>query len=168
MSYASGAQDEAIRTEVERRGGRFVPAPVPTVVGETGAKERVYYASREISPALANRIKESLYRASREMQIVLPDFNATHVWLQSDLSAADQQHLPRLFQLAQEAPSLAALHRAVNLAKLAGAETLPCYIVMEAGTIVRALDPTHVRENSLTALRQAVIEALTPDSPPRS
>lgn len=168
VCHASEAQDVAIRAEVERRGGRFVPAPVPTVAAETGAKERVYYASRDISQPLSQRIKESLYRASQELQIVLPDFNATHVWLQSDLSAADQQHLPRLFQMAQEPASLAALRRAVNLVQLAGVESVPCYIVMEAGTVVRALDPTHVREGSLTALRQAVIDALSSDSSTKS
>jgi hypothetical protein len=159
-SYASQGQDVVIRAEVVRHGGRFVFAPVPTVEGEDGAKERVFYASRGISEEFSVRIAASLYRASQEMRIMLPDLNAVHVWLQRDLDEASQRHLPRLTQLAQEAEATAALRRAFNLVRLAGVESVPSYIILEAGVVIRAIDLSHTRDGSVTALRQLVLDAL--------
>ena len=154
--YAAEAQDRAIEAVVAQGNGRFVRAPLPSLEGDTGDKDRVYYAARDISPRMTEDVKVSLYKAFHEMRISLNDLMSTYNWLEQDLAHVDTTVLRNLVQRAQEPAAAAAFKRAVTLAKQAGVDRVPSYIVLVDSEVVATLDPS-LFPQGLAALREAVI-----------
>lgn len=156
---AAEAQDKPISQAVESNGGKFVWAPLPTGDELSGAKELVYYASRELGPDMAETVKNSLYRGVQDMVIPLADFLQVYVWMQQDVAAQEPQ-FKALFDAAQAAPARKSLSRAAALATEAGVSSLPAYIVLVDGQVATVVDPSNVSGGSLTALREEVISRI--------
>lgn len=165
VCYAAESQDTVIARALQPLRGRFVWAPIPTSADESGDKERVYYASREVSERFSERVKQSLYKAIQERGLQLPDLARTASWLMQDLS----DELPvvtRLLQGMQPNTGRDALVRAFNLVDMAGAQRVPTYVVIRNGAIDSTFDPNNVPGGTLTLLRDAVINRIqTLDKP---
>lgn len=155
---AAEAQDPAIERAVRELGGRFVFAPVPTEEeGSSGAKEQVYYASRDLDANTAAAIKSSLYKGAQDMGVPLTDYLQVYTWLSQDLPQLEPKFVT-LFDKAQAPAAKTALQRAVRIASQAGVSALPGYVIMVDGQVTTLLDPQSVPGNSLLKLRDEVIE----------
>jgi protein-disulfide isomerase len=154
---AAEAQDPAIERAVRDTGGRFVFAPVPTEEeASSGAKERVYYAARDLDANTAAAIKSSLYKGAQDMGVPLTDYLQVYTWLSQDLPQLDPKFVP-LFDKAQAPAAGSALARAARLASQAGVSALPGYVILVDGQVTALLDPQSVPGNSLLKLRDEVI-----------
>ena len=154
---AAEAHDPAIERAVQDYGGRFVFAPLPTEAeNATGAKERVYYAARDIDASTASAVKYSLYKGAQDMGIQLTDYMQIYTWLSQDAPQLESKFEP-LFEKAQGDAASNALKRAVRLASQAGVGALPAYVILVDGQVTASLDPQAVPGNSLLTLRDEVI-----------
>jgi hypothetical protein len=154
---AAETHDSAIERAVVAQGGRFVYAPVPTEPeNASGAKERVYYASREFDANTAAAVKYSLYKGAQDMGIQLTDYMKTYTWLSQDVPQLEPK-FNQLFEKAQGDEALNSLKRAVRLASEAGVSALPGYVIVVDGRVTALLDPQSVPGNSLLTLRDEVI-----------
>lgn len=157
MCRAAEAHDPAIERAVQERGGHFVYAPLPTEAeNATGAKERVYYASRDIDATTSAAIKYSLYKGAQDMGIQLTDYIQIYTWLSQDVPQLEPK-FGALFEKAQGDAASKALKRAVRLASQAGVGALPAYVIVVDGQVTALLDPPSVPSNSLLTLRDEVI-----------
>ncbi|KWT98332.1 MULTISPECIES: hypothetical protein [unclassified Variovorax] len=154
---AAEAQDVAIESAVKAVGGSFVRGPVPVDPAESGAKERVYYAARGVSPAVADTIKNAIYRGAQDLSIPLGEENQVLVWLQQQLGDMPEKDLTALFEASRGPRGKGALSRAATLAVSVGVESLPAYVIVVDGRPVSSVDPTSVPGGSLTRLRDEVI-----------
>ena len=160
---ASEAQDKLISNAAIRTGGRFVRAPIAVGEGETGWRERTYYAARDLAPALGETVKQSIYRGLQEADVALNDVTQLYYWFLQDIPK-EEQHFDKLFERAKGKESEAALNRAVQLVENSGAQILPSYVLLTAGRIQATLDTSTSKNTSLSSLREdtiARIEALT-------
>jgi hypothetical protein len=149
--------DFAIERAVQEHGGRFVFAPLPTEAeNATGAKERVYYASRDLDASTASAVKASLYKGAQDMGIQLTDYMQIYTWLSQDVPQLEPK-FGALFEKAQGDAASNALKRAVRLASQAGVSNLPGYVIIVDGQVTALLDPQSVPGNSLLTLRDEVI-----------
>lgn len=154
---AAEAHDTAIAQAVAEAGGRFVFAPVPTDPDAVaGARERVYYAARDLAPELERSVKFSLYKGSQDMSVPLNDYLQVYTWLSSDLPELEPR-FNAIFQRAQENAAGASLARAARLASAAGVSSLPGYVLLVNGQVAALLDPSAVPGENLIALRDEVI-----------
>jgi protein-disulfide isomerase len=154
---ASENLDAPIRSAVEGQGGRFIVAPLPR--GNNEARERFYYALRELGPEIETQVRRSLYRGAQDLGYPLSDAPQTLDWLQNDLasSAIDWK---RFLDAVNGGETAAAVERAVQLAVRAGLQVVPAYVLVQNNKILTTLDPKSVQGGELPALREAVLEAL--------
>lgn len=160
---AAESQDRLIAAAAGRTRGRFVRAPIPVGEGETGWRERTYYAARDMEPALGEAVKQSIYRGLQDADVALNDVTQLYYWFLQDIPN-QEQHFDKLFELAKGKESEAALRRAVQLVQNSGAQLLPSYVLLTAGRIQTTLDTSTSKTTSLSSLREdtiARIEALT-------
>lgn len=156
----SEVHDKSIAHAVREGGGRFVWAPVPTHPDDTvGAKERVYYAARDIDQALGEAVKQSLYKGTQDQGQQLFDYLPIYTWLSGDLPAYEKQ-LNKVFERARSDEALRAMQRAIKLALSAGVDAVPCYLLLRAGTVTANYDRTHPQAPTLSALRELVLGAV--------
>lgn len=156
---AAEAHDRLLVTEARKYGGKFVWAPVPDAANSLGARERVYYAARELGAGLDSRVKASLYKASQEAQVQLETYAQVYYWLEQDLPD-DYDRFPRLFETAQSSSAGDALKRAIRLTINAGVEVLPTYVILSDGQIATTVDKGSAGADSQAALRDAVLSAI--------
>jgi hypothetical protein len=157
---ASESLDNSIRDAVAATGGRFVPAPIPPDESTGGARERVYYAARDMDPNDEPAIRTSLFKGSQDMQMSLSDVPQTVAWLEDDIGAQVKLNGQQLQANAEGPAAQAALGKAARLVMTSGAQALPTYIVLRQGTIVGTLDVDTIQNKSLLNLRDAVITAI--------
>jgi len=151
------SHDPAIERVVRETGGKFVFAPLPTETeASSGAKERVYYAARDIDPVMAAAIKQSLYKGSQDMGVQLLDYLQVYTWLSQDLPQYEPK-FNQLFEKAQEQAAKGSLSRAATLATKAGVTALPGYVILVDGQVTALADPNSVPGNSILSLRDEVI-----------
>ncbi|KWU17809.1 thioredoxin domain-containing protein [Burkholderia cenocepacia] len=155
---AAEAQDKVIEDLVTSKGGRFVWAPLPTEASESGAKERVYYASRKVSRALSDKVKDAFYKGTQDQNVQLTEMPQVYAWLQTQLGDLTDAQLQSLFDAAQSDDAKRSLGRAAQIAVAAGANVTPTYVIFVDGKSVTSLDPNTVSGGSLSALRDAVID----------
>lgn len=156
---ASESQDRAISEAAQARGGRFVRAPIPDSPSSVGARERVYFAARDLDSAFEVRVRGSLYKASQDAQVVLDTYAQVYYWLEQDLPK-DYARLRQLFENAQGASAGMALERAIRLTVNSGVEVLPSYVVLADGRISATIDKSSSGSESYAALREAVVSAI--------
>lgn len=149
--------DPPVRAEVERSGGRFVVAPLPR--GRNNARERFYYALRELGPDLEVRVRMSMYRGAQDLGYPLADVPQTLDWLQSELTS-DPIDWPRMIEAVEGPEPHAAVDRAVALAVRGGVQVVPAYALVRGSRVITTLDPKSVPNGELSALREAVLNAL--------
>lgn len=173
MSFSCGfclaaeAHDPAIENAVKTAGGKFVRAPVPVLEEDTGAREMLYYASREMGPEFANRVKVSLYKGAQDAEVSLYNFMQVYAWVTQDLSA-DEPKFQELFKRAQSKEGKDALARAARLASAAGVSSLPSYVIMVNGSIKAVLDNSSEAGSSMANLRNNVISKIESLSKPNA
>ena len=155
---AAESQDRVIEDLVTSKGGRFVWAPIPTDASESGAKERVYYASRTVSRALSDKVKDAFYKGMQDQNVQLAEMPQVYAWLQTQLGDLTDAQLQALFDKAQGDDAKRSLGRAAQIAVTAGANVTPTYVIFVDGKSVTSLDPNTVSGGSLSALRDAVID----------
>lgn len=154
---ASETQDSFIEQSVKLKGGKFVRAPLPSMENDMGDKDKYYYASRRMGDNIAVKVHQSLYKASQELNISMPDMTSVYVWLQQDLGdELGPKNLNALAQYAQDNITNAAYTRAVNLAKAAGVDAIPAYIILKNNQLVTTID-AEMYPQGLSSLREAVI-----------
>lgn len=153
---AAESQDPAIARVVQGLGGRFVWAPVPVGEDANGSKERVYYAARDLSSEIGNRIKQSLYKGIQDMGISLNDYMPIYTWLQQDVPDLEPR-FDELFRQAQSATNERALGRAVVLANTAGVQMLPGYIILLNGQVESLVDPSSTASGTVLAMRDELV-----------
>jgi len=155
---AAESQDRVIEDAVTSKGGHFVWAPIPTDASESGAKERVYYASRKVSRAFSDKVKDALYKGIQDMSVQMGAMPQVYAWLQGQLPDATDAQLQSLFDDAQGDDAKQSLARAARIAITAGVNVTPTYVIFVDGRSVASLDPNTVNGGSLSALRDAVID----------
>ena len=156
---ASEAQDRYIESRLETVGGRLLWAPVPTIAGNTGERERVYYAARAEGRVIESRVRASLYKAVQDMGLSLPDLTSVYTWLQSDLPDLEGK-LDSLFDRAASNESKNALARALRLGMTAGISSLPSYLLVANSTVLTLVDPSSATNGNILALRDSVVSAI--------
>lgn len=156
ICLSAEAQDKAIAKAATDSGGRFVRAPIPVTVADTGAREKLYYAARDMDPALGEAVKQSLYRGLQETEVPLNDLLQVYYWLLQDIPQHEGK-FNLLFERAQGAEAADALKRAELLVANSGAQFLPTYVLLTGGKIRAALDTRTSPNPALTSLRDAVI-----------
>lgn len=154
---AAEGQDPVMAQTVQGVGGKFVHAPLPTGENDTGARERVYYAARDLDPALGAAVKTSLYKGMQDMSVPLTDYMQVYTWLAQDIPQYEPQ-FGALFQKAQEPAAGTSLSRAARLASSAGVSALPGYVVLVDGQVAALVDSESINSSSMSALREAVLE----------
>lgn len=160
----SEVHDIAISRMVQEHGGRFVWAPVPTHPEDfVGAKERVYYAARDMDARLGEAVKQSLYKGTQDQGQLLFDYMPLYTWLSGDLPQFDSK-MTELFEKAKGAAAQGAMQRAIRLALAAGVSAVPCYLLLRDGKVVASYDRVHPQAPTLSALRELVIEAVGRES----
>lgn len=170
--YAYEAQDPVLARKVVSLGGKFVRAPIVSLKEDTGAKARIYYASRKWGQTYSDKISSSLYKGAQGNGLSLTDYPQAYTWLEQDLvqTSQDSTQLQALITEAQTAESSAAFQRALTLAYNAGVDALPAYlIVSSSGEIVATFTPETtpggpipVREAILAKLAQLSTTTPTP------
>ena len=161
------AQNKAIARAAIESGGRFVRAPIPVTAADTGAREKLYYAARDMDPALGEAVKQSLYRGLQETEVPLNDLLQLYYWLLQDIPEHESK-FNLLFERAQGVEAAEALKRAERLVVNSGAQFLPTYVLLTGGKIRAALDTRTSPNPALTSLRDAVIsnvESLSKNTP---
>ena len=155
---ASEAIDAVVGAAVTNTGGKYVPAPVPTVDGRTGYLEKVYYAGRDISPQFAESLKKSFYKAVQTKGLALDSEQAVLVWLQADLPA-EEKNFDRLFAGARAEKSTQSLMKTLNIVQQVGAVDTPTYVLLVKGEI---RDTITVAENkgSVVATRSVLLNKI--------
>ena len=156
---ASETLDNSIRQTVAATGGHFVPAPMPP--DESTARERVYYAARDMGgPDSEPIIRASLFKGAQDMQMSLTDVPQTVAWLQDDIGSRVNLNWSQLQEAANGSAAQASLGKAARLVVSSGAQALPTYILLKQGAIVGTLDPDSIPNKSLLNLREAVVTAV--------
>lgn len=157
---ASEAIDPILSTEVRRRGGQFVWAPIPVAESDfLGVKERVYYASRTLDSELSLRVKESMYKASQDVLVPLTTFAQAHSWLTQDL-LLDSETAQKIINQAQTPEGLVPLRRAFLLVKEGGISAVPSYLLIKNGKILKSFDMTQSNIKSFSDLRDSILAEL--------
>lgn len=157
---ASEAQDHLIERAATATGGRFIRGPVPSLLTETGEKEQVYYASRNISKEFSERLVDLFYKGQQDLSIPLDNITQVYVYLQQQLENMDDFQLNALFSAAQQPEAKTALTRAASLAYRMGVEDVPSYILVVAGQPAIVHAPNTIGSSSLSALREEVIKSI--------
>lgn len=152
---AAEGGDKTTELAAKATGGRFVRAPVPSLPEDTGARERLYYSARDMSPDFGERVKGSLYRGAQEAQVPMFNFMQVYTWITEDL-AADEPRFTELFKKAQDVSSSGSLSRAVGLAINAGVTSLPTYILLVNGQIKGVVDTSATSSSSAATWRAAL------------
>lgn len=155
---ASELLDAPIRAAVTQRGGRFVVAPLPPGLEE--ARERFYYALRDLGPEIEAEVRMSLYRGAQDLNYPLSDVAQTLDWLRSDMPSAESIDWIRVLEDVNGFKAGAAVERAVDLAIRAGVQIVPVYVLVQGNRILATIDTTSVPGGQLSGLREAVLQAL--------
>jgi protein-disulfide isomerase len=157
--YSSESHDERISSAVRAQGGRFVSAPVPTHPEDTGERERVYYAARDISEEFGKKVKAALYRGTQGNGIEMHTFSQTLSWLSQNIGEGLSEQLAQLNQRAYSPEAEAALARAARLAVNAGVDQLPSYILLDGAAILEVVSNPG-NSTSMATVRDSVLAAL--------
>lgn len=133
--------DSLVQQAVERTGGKISVAPVDTSEGQTYLKERVYFAARALGDEAAARMRKAMFYATQDHGLTFSSLDSINTWLSVNaadwLSDSDRQALLR--ESAASATD-AALGRAIRLAKSAGVDVLPAYVVLQGGEVKAVYD----------------------------
>lgn len=160
----SEVHDATISRVVGEYGGRFVWAPIPTHPEDfSGAKERLYYAARDIDARLGDAVKNSLYKGTQDQGQVLFDYMPLYAWLTGDLPQFESK-MAELFEKAKAPAALGAMQRAIRLALSAGVDAVPNYLLIRDGQVIASYDRVHPQAPTLSALRELVVEAVRRES----
>lgn len=156
---ATESIDVPIQAAVSATKGKFVFAPLPM---DTDYAGRAYYAAREVSQSLADKVKDSLFRGQQDMGFDMNEPIRVAVWLQQDLgSLMESFNMTSLIDAMQSRPVREALSRAGQLASAAGVTNTPSYAFIKGGKLVAMVDPQGVTPTgSVAALRDKVLQTL--------
>jgi hypothetical protein len=158
VCYQSETLDPPIRQAVVQQGGRFIVAPLPRV--ESQARERFYYALRDLGPQVEQKTRDSLFRGSQDLSYPLSDAPQVLDYLSQDLANLNLDWNAIVTEV-NATPSGEAVQRAINLAFKAGAQITPTYIFVRDGVVLSTFDINSSGTNtSLSALRETVLAAL--------
>jgi hypothetical protein len=157
---ASESLDNSIRDAVSATGGHFVPAPIPPDNSTGGARERVYYAARDMDPNHEPVIRASMFKGAQDMQMSLSDVPQTVAWLEDDIGTQVNLDGTQLQANAEGQAAQISLGKAARLVISSGAQALPTYIILKQGSIVGTLDVDSIQNKSLLNLRDAVVTAI--------
>lgn len=156
------AFDATIEREVRAVGGRFIPAPLPT---GSAARERIYYAARDMAPQVEKALRVSLYKGTQDAGLPLADDVQVMVWLQTDLGSQLNVDWTKVIEKANEGEAHAAIGRAARLALSATVSDTPTYIFIKDGDIVETVDPPKA-QGGTGALREMVLSRIRALSKP--
>lgn len=160
VCYASESQDPVIKQAVEDLGGKYIKAPVVSVMEDSGAMAKTYYASRKFAPGIAAKVNDSFFKATQVMGIQANDMSQAYAWLQQDLfSVLDEKTLNSLMAAADGPEANASFSRALVIAKTAGVNSIPAYVFMRNGRFVASIDPA-IAPGGPSVLREAVLKKL--------
>jgi hypothetical protein len=149
VCYASENLDQPIRQAILDKGGRFLVAPLPRV--ETQVRERFYYTLRDTYP--------DLFKGTQDLNYPLTEISDTMDWLSQDVN--DSRIDWDKIAVAVQAPEAGEpIKRAIALAYKAGAQLTPTYVLVRDGNVISTFDINSASNPSLSALRQAVLDAL--------
>lgn len=133
--------DSLIEQAVEKTGGKLSVAPVDTSEGQTYLKERVYFAARGLGDDVAGRMRKAMFYATQDHGLTFSNLDSISTWL--SVNAADWLNDSARQTLLREAAGSttdAALGRAVRLAKSAGVDVLPAYVILQNGEVKAVYD----------------------------
>jgi protein-disulfide isomerase len=160
--YQSETLDPPIRRAVREQGGKFVIAPIPRP--ETDSRERFYYALRDLGPEIEEKARQSLFKGSQDLNYPLADTPQVLDWLSQDL-ATEGIDWDAIVATVNGEHGGDAVTRAIDLAAKAGAQVTPTYVLVRDGVVLSMFDVNTVPNTNLSALREAVLNALKPAVP---
>ena len=164
VCLASESLDEPLRQATRAGGGQFVIAPLPRV--SSNARERFYYAVRDLQPDLEARARASLFRGAQELGYPLSDDTETLDWLRQDLGEEAADWI-RITTAASAATATDPITRSLRLVVKSGAQLTPTYILIRNGAVLASFDTSLVPGGSLSALRDAVLNGLQTAKTPK-
>jgi hypothetical protein len=157
VCLASDSLDGPIQAAVESHGGRFVTAPLPRV--ETDARERLYYALRDVSPRVEFKTREALFKGSQELSYPLAELADTLDFLRQEVGE-DATDWDRVVTIAQSPSGREPINRAIRLVANSGAQVTPTYVLVREGSVLGTYDVNSVPNTNLSSLREAVLGAI--------
>lgn len=154
--YSAESFDPYLENVAKSKGGKFVYAPVPSFETDTGLKEQVYYAGRDLDKNIGPAIKKSLYKGAIDMGISLNTPVQIYTWLVRD-SGIDESVLTSVLNKAEEPAAKQSLARAVGLAVSGNVTSLPTYIILKDGRIAAVVDSSTSTKGSVSSIKDEVI-----------
>lgn len=163
VSRASEHLDARIQEELRRYGGKFVFSPFPAEADakddNSGARERVYFASRAFGPFAEQKIRTSLFKGVQDMGLPLNDYMQVFTWLSRDVPELSTKYAD-IFRQAQEDKARESLSKTAYLAQMSGASALPGYIILVNGEVKTVIGPDDVPGGALPKVRDLVISTI--------
>lgn len=160
VCYSTEGTDLIIAKKVASYGGKYVKAPITSLQTDDGSMAKTYYAARKFPGNLASKVNDSFFKASQVMGLQLLDSPQVFAWLQQDLyQDLDEKSLNALMTSAGSAEATASFVRALHIAKAAGVNAIPSYVIMKDGEVVTSVDPS-VAPGGPSALRDALFKKL--------
>lgn len=133
--------DVLVKQAVESTGGTLSVAPVDTTEDPTFIRERMYYAARSQGDAVATAMRQAMYVATQDHGLTFSSLSSLDTWLAVNGADWLQDDVRKtLVQAAAAADTEAAIGRAIRLAKSAGVDTLPAYVVIQDGNVKAVFD----------------------------
>lgn len=157
---ASEGIDAPIQSAIEKSGGKFVFATMPA--SENTARELYYYTLRDAYPGLEPAARRALFEGAQDAAQVFGSAPELTVWLSARLTDPSV-NWDWLTANASRPASRQALGRAINLILQSGAHSLPSYILIKDGKILRAFDFSP--QSSYAELRDQVLAEIQAQSP---
>lgn len=133
--------DTLVEQAVSATGGAISVAPVDTSENPNFTKERLFYASRRLGPDVAKRIRLALYSATQDHGLTFNSLDALDTWL--SVNAADwldDASRKSLILDSTTEDTTASIGRALRLARSAGVDVLPSYVVLQDGNVKAVFD----------------------------
>lgn len=138
---ASEQGDTLVEQAVQATGGTLSVAPVDTMENPTYIRERFFYASRKQGDDVARRVRAAMFTATQDHGLTFTSLDSLNTWLA--VNAADWMDDSLRKTIIQEAgldETANAIGRALRLAKSAGVDVLPSYVVLQDGGVKAVFD----------------------------
>ena len=133
--------DTLVEQAVRGSGGEVSVAPVDTMENPSYIRERLYYASRKHGAEIAQRVRAAMFSATQDHGLTFTSMESLNTWLA--VNAADWMDDTLRKALIQEAgldETTGAIGRALRLARSAGVDVLPSYVIVQDGDVKAVFD----------------------------
>lgn len=130
-----------VQQAVQATGGEVSVAPVDTMENPTYIRERFYYASRKHGTEIARMVRAAMFSATQDHGITFTSLESLNTWLAVNTADwLDDAVRKSIIQEAGLEETSLAVSRALRLARSAGVDVLPSYVILQDGAVKAVFD----------------------------